>query len=79
MKKKCFFCQHNISPSYKDINNLQKFLTPRKKIISSDETMLCAKHQRGYAKEIKRARYLGLLPYTLLQTYKIRGVEINDE
>lgn len=61
---KCFFCQHSVEPSFKDIPNLQKFLTPRKKIVARDKTMLCAKHQRALAEQIKRARYLALLPYT---------------
>lgn len=64
---KCFFCQYKTNPSYKDIDNLQKFLTPRMKIVSREKSNVCAKHQRKLTKEIKYARYLALLPYVSYQ------------
>ncbi|PIS16026.1 30S ribosomal protein S18 [Candidatus Roizmanbacteria bacterium CG09_land_8_20_14_0_10_41_9] len=64
---KCFFCQYNASPSYKEIDNLAKFISPRMKILSREKTQLCAKHQRRLTKHIKYARYLGLLPYVSYQ------------
>lgn len=64
---KCFFCRYQISPSFKDIENLEKFLSPRKKILSREKTGTCAKHQRKLTKAIKYARYLGLLPYVSYQ------------
>lgn len=64
---KCFFCQYRAEPSFKDIANLQKFLTPRKKILSSEKSGVCAKHQRKLAKQIKYARYLAFIPYTSYQ------------
>lgn len=67
---KCFFCQHKISPSFKDIDNLEKFISPRKKILGRDKTNVCARHQRGLTKQIKYARYLGLLPYVSYQGAK---------
>lgn len=60
---KCFFCKFNVSPDYKDGENLQKFLSPRKKIVSREKTNVCAKHQRQLNKQIKYARYLALVPY----------------
>lgn len=66
----CFFCQHKIEPSFKDIDNLSKFLSPRKKILGRDKTGVCAKHQRKLTKEIKHARYLSLLPYVSYQGLK---------
>lgn len=64
---KCFFCEYKQNPSYKNIENLEKFLSPRKKILSRDKTGLCAKHQRMLTKEIKYARYLALIPYVSYQ------------
>jgi len=60
---KCFFCQYKTVPNYKDVENLVKFLTPRKKILNREISHVCAKHQRTLTKEIKHARYLSLLPY----------------
>ncbi len=67
---KCFFCQYKIEPSYKDIDNLAKFLSHRKKIIGRERTLTCARHQRKLSKQIKYARYLGLLPYVSYQSSK---------
>jgi small subunit ribosomal protein S18 len=64
---KCFFCQYKIGPSFKDIDNLVKFLSPRKKILNREKTGVCAKHQRKLTKEIKHARYLALIPYVSYQ------------
>ncbi len=66
----CFFCQYKISPSFKDISNLEKFLSPRKKILPASKTGTCAKHQRKLTKEIKYARYLGLIPYVSYQSLR---------
>jgi small subunit ribosomal protein S18 len=65
---KCFFCQHKEEPSFKDTANLQKFLTARKKIMASEKSGLCAKHQRRLSIQIKHARFLALLPFTSYQT-----------
>lgn len=64
---KCFFCQYKTGPSFKDPDNLQKFLSQRKKIVSREKSGLCAKHQRALTKEIKYARFLGLIPYVSYQ------------
>jgi small subunit ribosomal protein S18 len=61
--KKCFFCKFSINPDFKDPENLEKFLTPRKKIIPRERTLICAKHQRQLTKQIKYARFFGFLPY----------------
>lgn len=68
--RKCFFCQHRVPPSFKDIDNLEKFLSPRVKILSRDKTGVCAKHQRTLSKQIKYARFLGLLPFVSYQGAK---------
>lgn len=67
---KCFYCQYNSDPSFKDIENLEKFLSQRKKMVNRDRSNLCAKHQRIMTKEIKYARFLGLIPYVSYQGVK---------
>lgn len=67
---KCFFCEYKSEPNFKDIDNLEKFLSPRKKILHRLKTGVCAKHQRELTKQIKYARYLGLIPYVSYQSYR---------
>ena len=50
---------------YKDIKLLQRFMSERGKIVPSRITAVSVKKQRELAKAIKRARYLGLLPYVM--------------
>lgn len=50
---------------YKDIKLLQRFISERGKIVPSRITAVSAKKQRELAKAIKRARFLGLLPYVM--------------
>jgi small subunit ribosomal protein S18 len=64
---KCFFCQYKATPSYKEVENLEKFLSPRKKIINRELSGVCSKHQRGLTRQIKYARFLSLLPYVSYQ------------
>jgi small subunit ribosomal protein S18 len=49
---------------YKDAEGLRRLLTPNGKIQSRKRTGLNAREQRLAAQAIKRARYMGLLPYT---------------
>jgi len=67
---KCFYCQYKSTPTFKDIDNLEKFLSPRKKILNREKTGLCAKHQRKLTTELKYARFLGLIPYVSYQGLK---------
>ena len=48
---------------YKDVKLLQRFISERGKIVPSRITAVSAIKQRELARAIKRARYLGLLPY----------------
>jgi small subunit ribosomal protein S18 len=48
---------------YKDVKLLQRFVSERGKIVPSRITAVSAKKQRELAQAIKRARFLGLLPY----------------
>lgn len=51
---------------YKDVNLLSQFITERKKIMPRRSTGLNAKEQRKITQAIKRARFMALLPYTVL-------------
>lgn len=48
---------------YKDIDTLKKFLTPHARIQSKKRSSAPSKSQRSLAIAIKRARFMGLLPY----------------
>jgi len=48
---------------YKNVKLLSKFISERGKIIPNRITSVSVKKQRELASAIKRARYLGLLPY----------------
>ncbi|WP_342641682.1 30S ribosomal protein S18 [Rhodoligotrophos ferricapiens] len=50
---------------YKDVRLLQRFVSERGKIVPSRITAVSAKRQRELAKAVKRARFLGLLPYVI--------------
>lgn len=67
---KCFFCEHKVEPTYKETENIEKFLSPRKKVINRERSGVCAKHQRKLTHEIKYARFLALLPYVSYQGMK---------
>ena len=49
---------------YKDLDALRQFVGETGKIVPSRITGTSARFQRRLATEIKRARYLALLPYT---------------
>ncbi len=49
---------------YKNSEELRRYLTPNGKIQTRKKTGLDARDQRVLAQAIKRARYMGLLPYT---------------
>jgi small subunit ribosomal protein S18 len=49
---------------YKDIDDLRRVLTPNGKIYSRKRLGTSAVEQRRVGQAIKRARFLGLLPYT---------------
>ncbi len=62
--KQCYFCSQNLNEiDYKDLDNLKKFVSSQAKIVDPQHTGICAKHQRKLAEAVKRARFMGLLPY----------------
>jgi small subunit ribosomal protein S18 len=64
MSNQCYFKEHNISHiDYKDVALLKKFINPHGRIIAGKHTGVCATNQRRVAQAIKRARFMGLLPY----------------
>jgi len=65
-RKVCRFCADKESRiDYKDARGLGNYLTERGKIIPSRITAVSQKKQRELAIAIKRARFLGLLPYVV--------------
>jgi len=64
MKKHCYFKKNNIEHiDYKDVALIEKFLTPSGRIMARKNTGVSAKKQRALSLAIKRARFMGLLPY----------------
>jgi len=60
----CYFCQRNLTEiDFKNTQLLKRYLSASGKIKPKKKTGVCAFHQRKLARAIKRARYLGLLPY----------------
>ena len=65
-RKSCPFSGPNAPKiDYKDVRLLQRFVSERGKIVPSRITAVSTKKQRELAQAIKRARYLGLLPYNV--------------
>lgn len=64
-KKVCAFCESKTDPSYTDTVALRRFMSTRGKIVPKLRSGSCSKHQRSLTREIKRARQLALLPFTL--------------
>ena len=64
MNKKDFFLENNIAHvDYKAIPALRQFINKNGRMLSRKVTGLTAKNQRSLSQAIKRARFMGLLPY----------------
>lgn len=62
--KQDYFSSNNIKHiDYKDVELLRRFLTPGARMQSRRRTDVTSKNQRKLAVAIKRARFMGLLPY----------------
>jgi small subunit ribosomal protein S18 len=62
--KQDYFSSNNIKHiDYKDVEVLKRFLSPSARIQSRRRTDVTAKNQRKLAEAVKRARFMGLLPY----------------
>jgi small subunit ribosomal protein S18 len=65
-RKTCPFSGPNAPKiDYKDVRLLQRYVSERGKIVPSRITAVSQKKQRELAQAIKRARFLGLLPYLM--------------
>jgi small subunit ribosomal protein S18 len=65
-RKSCPFSGANAPKiDYKDVKLLQRYISERGKVVPSRITAVSAKKQRELARAIKRARFLGLLPYVI--------------
>lgn len=62
--KQSFFKENNIEHiDYKDTEILKQFLNPHARIQGKKRTNVDATNQRKLATAVKRARFMGLLPY----------------
>ena len=60
----CFFCSQNIQDiDYKDVELLKKFINPHARMVGKKRTGVSSKNQRKLATAIKRARFMGILPF----------------
>ncbi len=66
VKKQCYFCTTNAKlVDHKDTDALREFMSPQAKIQPRRRTGLCSRHQRSLARAIKRARIMGIVPFTI--------------
>ncbi|MBQ4263336.1 MAG: 30S ribosomal protein S18 [Bacilli bacterium] len=61
-KKICQMCAGK-TVDYKDAAIVSKYINEKGKILPRRMTGACAKHQRHIANQIKRARFMAILPY----------------
>ena len=61
-KKVCMMCTGK-TVDYKDPETLRKYINEKGKILPRRVTGNCACHQRHIAQQIKRARFIALIPY----------------
>ena len=62
-RRVCAFTVEGVTPDYKDVDRLRRYISEQGKIEPTRKTGTSAKNQRLLAQAIKRARYLALLPY----------------
>ena len=63
-KKVCQMCAGK-DVDYKNVDVIKKYVSSDKyKILPRRITGACAKHQRHIAAEIKKARFMALIPFT---------------
>lgn len=61
-KKVCQMCAGK-GVDYKDVAIISKYVNEKGKILPRRMTGACAKHQRVISEQIKRARFVAILPY----------------
>ena len=64
-RRVCSFCVDKMDYiDYKNVPRIRRYLSDRARIEPRRKTGTCAKHQRGLALALKRARHLAMLPFT---------------
>ena len=61
-KKICQMCAGK-DVKYSDVQIITKYINEKGKILPRRMTGACALHQRHIAREVKRARFMGLIPF----------------
>ncbi len=61
-KKICQMCAGK-SVDYKDVPIITKYINEKGRILPKRMTGACAKHQRYIAMQVKRARFMGFIPF----------------
>lgn len=73
-RRVCAFCVDKVeSIDYKEAAKLRRYVSDRGKIEPRRKTGTCAGHQRMLTIALKRARHIGLLPFTA-QHIQLTGV-----
>jgi small subunit ribosomal protein S18 len=62
-KKICQMCAGK-TVDYKDVEIIRKYINEKQKIVPRRVTGACARHQRYIATQVKRARYMALVPFS---------------
>src|SRR5437868_9434477 len=72
-RKTCPFSGANAPKiDYKDVKLRQRYISERGKIVPSRITAVSANKQRELSRAIKRARFLGLLPFVIQGSKRVR-------
>ena len=61
-KKICHMCAGK-TVDYKDVAIISKYINETGKILPRRFTGTCARHQRQVAIQVKRARFMGFIPF----------------
>lgn len=61
-KKICQMCAGK-DVNYKDVDIIKKYINESGKMLPRRVTGACARHQRFISTQVKRARFIGLIPY----------------
>lgn len=65
-RKVCYFCVNaGVDIDYKDVDLMRKYISDRGKILPRRRSGSCPKHQREIARQIKKAREIAIIPYTI--------------
>ena len=71
-RRVCIFCaDKDAVMDYKQPETLRRFISERARIEPRRKTSTCSRHQRALAREIKRARQAGLIPFTTDTLYDL--------